>query len=149
MTKIARFTPNDELRRMQRDFDRLFSAFFTPARTEGSTDVETAVWMPRVDLEETADAYLIHMDLPGLSKKDLNISFHEGVLTVSGDRKMETREEKSNFVHVERQFGRFYRSFTLPKAVDESKIEASYKDGVLLIRVPKVEAVRPRQIEVK
>ncbi len=149
MTKVARFTPNDELRRMQRDFDRLFSSFFAPARTEAGPEAETAMWMPRVDLEETPDAYLIHMDLPGLSKKDLNISYHEGVLTVSGERKMETKEEKSNYVHVERQFGRFYRSFTLPKAVDESKIEAEYKDGVLQIRVPKMEAVRPRQIEVK
>ncbi|GIV57303.1 MAG: heat-shock protein [Rhodothermaceae bacterium] len=149
MTKLVRFSPTDDLRMLQREFDRLFDSFFAPARSGQEGSPEAPVWAPRVDLAETEDAYLIHMDVPGMSKDDLNINFHDGTLTVSGERKFETKDEDRNYVRVERQFGHFYRSFTLPKAVDESKIEAKYKDGVLEIRVPKADEVKPRRIEVR
>ncbi|GIV60667.1 Hsp20/alpha crystallin family protein [Rhodocaloribacter litoris] len=149
MTNLTRFSPARDLRLLQREFDRLFDSFLSPARSEDTDAREAALWTPRVDLVETDDAYLIHMDLPGMSKEDLNINFHDGTLTVSGERKFETQEKDRNYVRVERQFGHFYRSFTLPKAVDEGKIGATYKDGVLEIRVPKAEEVKPRRIEVK
>lgn len=147
MTSLIRFTPNRELRQMQREIDRLFENFF-PARPEGNGDAETAVWSPRVDLAETADAYLIDLDVPGMAKDDFAINYHEGTLTVSGERKAEETKEERNYVRVERTYGHFYRSFTLPKAVNEEKIGAAYKDGVLSIRVPKAEESKPRRIKI-
>src|SRR5690606_29953240 len=130
MTSLVRFSPGEELRRMQREFDRLFDDFF-PFRSENGSDLETAVWSPRLDLAQTDDAYLIHLDVPGMKKSDLNISYQQGVLTVSGERKSSHQESNQNYVRMERVFGHFYRSFTLPKAILENKIKASYEDGVL------------------
>ncbi len=147
MNGLVRFSPTTEMRRLQREIDRLFEGL-TPSRNAEGNEHETAVWAPRVDLAETEDAYLIHLDVPGLSKEQLEINLHEGVLTVSGNRKVEETEEKRNYVRVERQYGQFYRSFTLPKAVTSDNIEANYKDGVLNIRVPKAEESKPRRIEI-
>ncbi len=147
MTNLVRFTAGDELRRMQREFDRLFESFF-PVR-DGNGDVETAVWTPRVDLVESPDAYLIHLDVPGMKKEDFNINYQEGVLTVSGERRAETKEEQQNLVRVERSFGHFFRSFSLPKAIKDSEIAASYKEGVLTVHVPKAEETKPRRIQIK
>lgn len=146
MTRLVRLTPADELRRMQREFDRLFDAL-APRRTEEETP-ETAVWTPRVDLAETDNQYLISMDVPGMTRDGFNLNYHEGVLTVSGDRKQTAAEDGREYVRVERPSGPFYRSFRLPKAVEPTGIEASYTNGVLTIRVPKAEAVKPRRITV-
>lgn len=148
MTSLVRFSPTSELRRMQQEFDRLFESFF-PARPDGNGDVETALWSPRVDLAETDDTYLIQLDVPGMKKDAFNINYQQGVLSVSGERKAEETEEKANYVRMERSYGHFYRSFTLPKAIKEDKIEASYQDGVLTIRVPKAEESKPRRIQIR
>ena len=146
MTSLIRFSPTRELRQMQREVDRLFDNFLSNG-SNGET--ESAVWTPRVDLAETEDAYLIHLDVPGLKREDLDISVHNGTLTVSGERKHEVKEEKANFVRMERAYGRFYRSFTLPARVVADAIEATYADGVLDIRVPKAEESKPRRIDVR
>ena len=144
MSTLVRFSP--EMRRLQREIDTLFDSFF-PTRTQNG-EPETATWAPRVDLAETEEAYHLYLDLPGLSKDDVEINFHDGALTVRGERKTEKQGEKQNFVRLERTFGHFYRSFTLPKTADAERIEASYQDGVLSIRVPKAEEVKPRRIQV-
>ena len=149
MTNLIRFSPNYRTNKLQREFDRMFNAFFTPEATAEDGDNETAVWTPRVDLAETADAYHIHLDVPGIPKKDINIDYHEGILSIGGERKVEEKTEDKNFVRVERRFGHFFRSFTLPKAIVESKINATLKEGVLEVYVPKAEEVKPRRIEVK
>lgn len=147
MTTLVRFSPMTELRRLQREMDRLFDTFFGPEETtvEESAPV---TWMPRADLAETNDAYLIQLDVPGINKDELTVTYHDGVLAVGGERKSETKEEKPNYIRVERSYGRFYRSFTLPKAVDEKHIEAKYENGVLTIRVPKAEGSKARRIEI-
>ena len=145
MTSLIRFSPSTEMRRLQREIDRLFEGF---SPTQGNGDTETAVWAPRVDLSETDEFYFIHLDVPGMSKEDLDINFHDNTLTVSGERKVEETEEQHNFVRMERTFGHFYRSFSLPKAIKTDKINANYKDGVLTIRVPKAEESKPRRIKV-
>ena len=147
MSSLVRFAPNTELRRMQREFDRLFETFF-PTRTDGNGEPETAVWSPRVDLVETEEAYLIHLDVPGMKKADFNLNYQQGVLTVSGERRFEQRSDKHNVVRVERVFGPFFRSFTLPKAILENEISAAYENGVLDIRVPKAEESKPRRIQI-
>ncbi|MEM1126393.1 MAG: Hsp20/alpha crystallin family protein [Bacteroidota bacterium] len=147
MTSLVRFNPSSDLRRMQREFDRLFDGFF-PTRLNNE-DRESAVWTPRVDLAETEAAYLVHVDVPGMRKEDFTISYEEGVLTVSGERKQEIRHDEANYVRIERSAGRFFRSFNLPKAIDADKIEATYTDGVLDLTVPKAEETKPRRIEVR
>lgn len=148
MTNLIRFTPGTELRRMQREIDRLFEGFFPTRLIEDNGGLETISWTPRVDLIETEDAYRIHADLPGLAKENVQINFQDGALSISGERKVEEKQEDKSYIRVERQYGSFYRLFTFPKAVKENKIEATYKDGVLEVTVPKAEESKPRRISV-
>ena len=145
MASLIRLSPNSEIRRMQREIDRLFNDLIP---VSGSSSDTAAVWSPRVDLSETDDAYLIRVDLPGIDKNDITINFHEGTLTVSGERKAEAKKEGTNYVRIERSTGHFHRSFNLPTAIQSNKIDASYKDGVLDINVPKAEEVKPVRINV-
>ncbi len=147
MTSLVRFSPTSELRRMQREIDRLFDDVF-PTRAENG-ETAAPVWSPRADVSETEDAYVLHIDVPGLKKNDFNISWQDGTLTVSGDRKWEDKEERENYVRLERSFGHFFRSFTLPNTVKSEEISGSYDEGVLTIRVPKAEESKPRRIEIK
>ncbi len=147
MNSLIRFNPTNDFRRIQRELDRVFDSFF-PTRDEDSEGRQTAVWSPRVDLVENEHAYLIEVDLPGIRKEDVKINFHDGVLSVSGERKASEREEKDNFVRVERSHGHFYRSFNLPLAVDVDNIEAKHENGVLNIRIPKAEESKPKEISI-
>lgn len=146
MRSLVRFSPNVEVRQLQREFDRLFNDFFPTPSTDN--DESVATWTPRVDLSETEDAYHIHLDLPGVGRDDLNLNYHDGLLSISGERRSESQEEGTNYVRIERQAGHFYRSFKLPKTIDSAKIEAKYEDGVLLIRAPKAEESKPQRISV-
>ena len=146
MRNIVRFSPNIEMRQLQREFDRLFNDFFpVPSNDNGEG---AATWTPRVDLSETADAYHIYIDLPGVPRDGLNLNYHDGLLSISGERRFEERENEANFVRIERQTGHFYRSFKLPKTIDSAKIEARYEDGVLHILAPKAEESKPQRISV-
>lgn len=148
MTSLVRFSPTNDMRRLQREIDTLFESFFPARGSDG--DTETSVWTPRVDLAETEETYLIYLDLPGMTKEDLSINYQDGTLSVSGERTFAERDEKEmSFARVERFAGHFYRSFTLPKAINSNKIEANYADGVLTIRVPKAEESKPRRINIK
>lgn len=147
MANLIRFSPGHELRRMQHEIDRLFNDFF-PTPNDKMTEEKAAVWTPRVDLSETEDAYILKLDVPGIDKKDLNINFQDGTLTVSGERKSDNREEGKNFVRIERQFGHFFRSFNIPAAVKADKIAAKYTNGELEIQVPKAEEVKPISVKV-
>jgi HSP20 family protein len=109
-----------------------------------------AAWTPRADVVEKDNAYEVHAELPGLDKKDINVSVEEGVLTISGERKAEKKEEKDGkYRYYERTYGSFERSFRLPDNVDAGKIRASHKNGVLELSIPKTEPSKPKQIEVK
>ncbi|MEZ4699610.1 MAG: Hsp20/alpha crystallin family protein [Rhodothermales bacterium] len=145
MSNLTRFFPSNDLSRMQREFDRLFNDFFPTQPAEGEAKRS---WVPSVDLSETKDAYHLHFDVPGIAKEDITINFHDGVLTVSGERKSEEKAEDTNHVRLERSFGSFYRSFNLPAAVKANAIKAVYKDGVLEIEVPKADEVKPLKIKV-
>lgn len=145
MNGLIRFTPNNNLRDIQRGIDRVFDDVFRPFGEE-----RASLWNPRVDFSETDDAYLIHADLPGVEKEDIDINVKDGTLSFSGERRQEVTEtdEKRNYLRAERAVGRFYRSFSLPSTVDVDAIEAKVEDGVLNVRVPKAEEVKPRKIEV-
>ena len=105
-------------------------------------------WRPAVDVLESKDAYLIYAELPGMKKEDFHLEVKDGVLTLSGERNAEKPAEGVQLRSAERVSGKFVRSFSLPKTVDHDRIEATYKDGVLEVRVPKAEEAKPRQITV-
>ncbi len=144
MTNMIRFAPRDS-KRLQTEFDRLVDSFFPTVDTPSNP----TVWNPRVDLSENEEAYFIELDVPGLTKEDIHLSLHEGTLTISGERTLERKKEGTDFIRVERTSGNFYRSFSLPKSVDKTKIQAEYENGVLNITVPKAEESKPQKIDIR
>lgn len=147
MTRLTR-TRNRNVNDLQREIDRMFGRFF-PSQSQNDDSSREAVWAPRTDLVEAEDAYRIHLDLPGVNKDDLRINYQDNELTVSGERSSDRTAENEEYVRVERTFGHFHRSFTLPRTVNAEDISASYENGVLTIRVPKTEEEKPRQIEIQ
>ncbi|HET6567828.1 MAG TPA: Hsp20/alpha crystallin family protein [Rhodothermales bacterium] len=147
MANMIRFSPARDFARLQREIDDLFNSFL-PAQADGNGTDRNAVWSPRADFVETSDAYVVHYDVPGMNRDDLEINFHDGMLTVSGERAFESKEEEQNLVRVERHHGRFFRSFAIPKQVDPENIQANYENGVLTVRLPKAEESKPRRISV-
>jgi HSP20 family protein len=113
-----------------------------------STQPSVAKWYPGVDVLESKDAYLIHAELPGMKKEDIKVEVKDGTLVLSGERKSEKPAEGVEYRHVERVAAKFWRSFSLPETTKPDGIEATYKDGILEIRVPKAEEAKPRQIEI-
>jgi HSP20 family protein len=124
-----------------REIDRVFDAFF------GQSD-QARRWMPPVDLVEAETHFLLRADLPGLAEGDVNIEVQDNTLTISGERKAEHEQREKGWYRIERSFGRFSRSLTLPDGVDADKIEASFDHGVLEVRIPKPEERKPRRIAI-
>ena len=114
------------------------------------TDMSFADWAPSVDIEEAEDKYVIKADLPGVDKKDIDVKLENGVLSIRGEKQTEKETGKGSKRHrTERFHGTFARSFTLPEAVKSDKVDASYKDGVLLLEIPKAEEAKPKSINIK
>ncbi len=148
MTRITRYDP---FMKLQKELDRLFRfPFDLPNILEGEgEELGISEWYPRMDVVEKDKEILIKMDLPGMEEKDINISVEGNILTISGERKMEKKEENENYHRVERLYGEFSRSLTLPNSVDVNKINAKYKNGVLEVVLPKKEEAKPKKITVK
>jgi HSP20 family protein len=137
---LVRWNPSRELASMEIDrLNRMFEEFYNGART----------WAPAVDIYETHDReYVVKADLPEMKREDIAVTFENNVLTLSGERKTEFDADNGTFYRSERGYGRFTRSFTLPPTVDGNRISATYKEGVLTVRVPLRDEARPKQIEV-
>jgi len=145
---LIRWDPMRELEDMSERSNRMFAR--PRARTEqGNETMTVADWAPTVDIEEGEHEYRIAAELPGLRKEDVKITLQEGVLTLQGERKQEHEEKGKRFHRVERSYGAFVRSFALPDVIDEGKVAAEFKDGLLHIRLPKSEKAKPKAIEVK
>lgn len=115
----------------------------------GTGDGETRGWLPPVDILENDTAFLATVDLPGLTKKDVEVSIEDNVLTLSGERTFKNEgDDSTKFRRVERAYGAFRRSFTLPPGIDAGKVEAAFKDGVLTLTMPKSETAKPRKISI-
>ena len=143
---IVRWEPLRELGSLQNEMNRLFNTVFdTPAPGNGGT---LRRWMPAMDLVESGDHFVLRADLPGMSEEDIKIEFEDGTLTVSGERKAEHEEREEGYYRVERAFGTFSRSLTLPKGIDADAVSAQFDRGVLEIRIPKPEERKPRRIEI-
>jgi HSP20 family protein len=108
----------------------------------------TTSWSPSVDILENENELVVKAELPGMELKDINVTFENNILTIKGERRFEHETKKEDYHRVEREYGSFSRSFALPTFVDEAKIKADYKDGMLNIVLPKREAVKPRGIKV-
>ncbi|MCG6872813.1 MAG: Hsp20/alpha crystallin family protein [Gammaproteobacteria bacterium] len=132
------------------DFDRFFEGFFRPVvRGEGALPAAGANFAPATDLIEHDNEYIVHAELPGMKKEDIHVTLQDGVLTINAENKFESEEKKEGrVIRQERRFGSYVRSMRLGGAVDESKVKANYKDGVLELILPKAEEVKPRQISV-
>ena len=140
---LVRWDPTRELASMEVDrLNRMFSDLHSEAFSGGG-------WMPAVDIYETEEhEVVIKADLPEMKREDIGITFENNVLTIKGERKVEGVTRRENFQRMERSYGAFTRSFTVPAAVDASRISASYKDGVLTVRLPQREDAKPKQITV-
>jgi HSP20 family protein len=125
-----------------RDVDRLFDAFFGGER-------ESRRWVPQMDLVEAEDHFVRKADLPGLDEGDVSIEVQDGTLTISGERKAEHESRERGWYRIERSFGSFSRSLTLPDRVDPDGISASFDRGVLEVRIPKPEEHKPRRVQIK
>ena len=129
---------------MRDHFGRLFDLAFPTRGAESFGD-----WTPALDAHEDQDKYVVAVEIPGMKKEDMNVSVHDGVLTISGERKGE-KDVKEGTVHRrERYYGKFSRSVSLPSAVRADKMNAVYKDGVLTVEIPKAEEAKPKTVEVK
>ncbi len=126
--------------------DDVFKTFFNEDRFLNRSRES---YYPAVDIEENENAYRVSVELPGMEKKDIKISFQDDVLTISGEKKDQKEENGKNYQYYERRFGKFERSFRIHTDVIEDKIDASFKDGVLTVEMPKAEIAKPKEIEVK
>jgi HSP20 family protein len=144
---IVRWEPLRELGSLQNEMNRLFNTVFdAPGPGNGGSTMRR--WMPAMDLVETEEHFVLRADLPGMSEEDIKIEFEDGTLTVSGERKAEQEDNKQGYYRVERAFGAFSRSLTLPKGIDAEAVTANFDRGVLEIRIPKPEERKPRRIEI-
>ena len=145
MTNLTFWTeprhPWRDLVEMQRNMDRIFDRFFEGNEQEA---LEKAAFVPSCDMEENDSHFLLSFDLPGVSKKDINVEVRDNQLIVSGERKHEQKTK----ARYERSTGKFSRTFLLPSEVDASQVEAQYQDGVLTLALPKSEAAKPRQVKI-
>jgi HSP20 family protein len=142
---IVRWEPLRELGSLQNEMNRLFNTVFDTPQPAGSP---LRRWMPAMDLVETDDRFVLRADLPGLAEDDIKIEFDDGTLTVSGERKAEHEAKSEGYYRVERAFGSFSRSLTLPQGVDAEAVTARFDRGVLEISIPKPEERKPRRIEI-
>jgi HSP20 family protein len=143
--ELAAF-PTDVLS-MQREINRMFDDFFRSDRDD--TSLLASTWKPAVDIVEEDEAYVAKVELPGVNKDDVKITMQDNILTIRGEKKEEKKGKEGNAHRVERYYGSFQRSFSLPTSVKNDRIEAEYRDGILTINMPKAEEAKPKQIEVK
>jgi len=147
MTSLVRWEPFRELATLRGRMDRLFDDF---NRTWGLDEgLTTGVWNPPVDVYETGDSIVLKAELPEVSEKDVDISIEDNTLTIRGERKQDKEIQEKNCYRMERSYGAFTRSFTLPPTVDPNGIEAKFAQGVLKVTLPKRPESKPKQIKVK
>jgi HSP20 family protein len=143
---LRELAPFRDFDRMRRDMDRLWGSFFERRPVKFEEDGE---YLPVLDLSETNNELVVKCEVPGMDPKDIDISLSDGMLTIKGEKKQEREENEENYHLVERTYGTFTRSVQLPKGVQHDKVNASYKNGVLNIVLPKSEEARKKEIKVK
>lgn len=138
---LIRWTPWHELESINRQLSRMLD--------ESPENEGQGSWLPAVDIHETEDAFIVEAEVPGIDKKDIKVNVENGMLTISGERRYEKDIKEKNRHRIERSFGSFSRSFSLPTQVDASKVVAKMEDGVLKVTLTKSEAVKPKSIDIE
>jgi HSP20 family protein len=133
-----------DLSRMQQEMNRFFDEFFG----ERQGEMAESNWMPTVDVSENDAEMIVRAELPGMKQEDIDVNLQDNILTLSGEKKQDEKVEKENYHRIERSYGSFTRSFTLPENVKADDVKASFKDGVLSITLPKTEAAKPKKISI-
>src|SRR4051812_28509063 len=142
--RITRWTPYNDFNSLQSTLNRVFQDF-----NRGSDELTTSgSFVPAVDIYEDQNGITLKMEVPGVSEQDINISLENNTLTVSGERKFEKNEKEENFHRIERRYGSFTRSFSLPNTVDAEKVNAGYENGILSIQLGKKAEAKPKQIKI-
>jgi len=149
MSTVPRWDPFRELDDLQNRLSTIFGR--APVNKEGDKReaLTVAEWAPLVDIVEDEKNYVVKAELPGLKKEEIKVGVQNDVLTISGERKYEKEEKDKKFHRIERAYGSFARSFTIPEDSDGEKVSAEFKDGILRVHLPKTEKVKPKQVEVK
>ncbi len=143
---VVKYDPFRDLKSLQDEMNRLFSGTFS----RGSQDeIMRGAWSPSVDIFENKDQIVLEAELPGMTAEDVNISIENNVLTLHGERRFEKKDESDNFHRVERSYGSFTRSFTLPPTVSSENANAEFENGVLRLTLAKREEAKPHRIEIK
>ena len=145
---LTKWDPFKELEDVTQRLNRIFGRSLVSAEKEGEI-IKAADWTPVVDVSETEEAYVIKAEIPEVKKEDVKVTLQDGMLTLQGERKQEKEEKGKRFHRIERSYGSFMRSFEVPDNVDEAKLRADFKDGVLTVLLPKTEKAKPKAIEVK
>ena len=131
------------------NLDNIFEDFFRPLNAQ-SKDANGGSLVPAIDLHESEDSYTVRAEIPGVKKEDIDITVHDGLLTINAEsRYHHENKEEGRIIHQERRYGKYVRSVRLGKDVDESNVKANYKDGVLELELPKLEEVKPKKIEIE
>ena len=144
---IVRYDPFRDLRNLQEEVNRLFSTNLT--RSFGNDEgIARGAWNPNVDIYENKDQIVLEAELPGMNREDFDVTIENNVITVRGERRFEKKDDSDSYHRVERSYGSFTRSFTLPQTVSADTTSAEYKNGVLRVTLPKREEVKARRIEV-
>jgi HSP20 family protein len=141
---LVRYDTGRELDTLQGEMNRVFDAFFGRPGNGG----QARRWVPAMDLAEEKDSLVLKADLPGMSEDDVDVEVKDGVLTISGERKAEERKEEKGYYRIERSFGSFSRSLTLPEGIDPDKVSAEFDNGVLEVRIPKPEERKPHRVAI-
>ncbi len=150
---LIKYNPGRDLLEFEREFNKMFNSFgdrfgLTKSK-ETDAEYENAVWMPLTDIYEDKDKFTLKIDLPGIKKEDVKISYTNGNLNISGERVQESENKDAKCHRMEKSYGKYFRSFSLPELIQADKINAEFNNGQLTITVPKAEEAKPKEIEIK
>ncbi len=146
--KIRKFYDDDGVFKKLARLENFFSDVFEDGDFKSSPLVQTN-WAPKIDIKEKKDSYEVTAEFPGMNKEDIEISLEDNILVFKGEKKFEEKKEEDNYLHIERSYGNFYRSFKLPEAIDTEKVDASFKNGVLHLVLKKKPESKGKKIEIK
>ena len=143
---MTRWSPFEEMQALRNEMNRLFEPFINQEGASG--ELRRSTWYPAVDVEETRDQIYVRAELPGMTRDDIQVEFENGVLTIRGEKKFDREAKERTYHRIERAYGSFVRTFTLPRTVDAENVTARYENGVLELEMPKRAEAKPRRIEI-
>ncbi len=144
---LIRWDPFREMSSLQERMNRLMADFRTRSPF-GEEEMAQGAWIPAVDIYETKESIVLNVELPGVTKEDISLEVKDSTLTIKGEKKLEKDVKEENFHRMERTYGSFTRAFTLPSTMQQDRVKAKFRDGILEIMIPKAEEAKPKQIKV-